>query len=267
VKSIRILTGLALVFSLVIAPATYAQADDGQPVDETEAVPVMPADSTPAETIISDERTPTVAPTEIPATPTPIPTQTPAPILHIQATILKTDHVVCAIGKLPVATGGGCVAQLLPAPSGATNPPRCCGESLDWSAGPISQIPSPVGAPIFSSSHQPVSCCGESFIEFRLAPAALVTYGFPCAAGQCSGSAQDVWHATPTVHREEFLSAVLRAEQENQSWGPQHYTASVVAYDPGQEFQGRGYAVMTETERIIRFATTYAGPFKEHLDP
>jgi hypothetical protein len=133
----------------------------------------------------------------------------------------------------------------------------------DWSSGPISQIPSPVGAPIFSSYSRPIG--GQDYIEFRLAPQALVTYAYNCQAGQCTGSAEDIWQAMPATQKESYLVAVLQAEQTNQSWEPRLFEAAVVSGDQQQGDPGRACAMVQVGDAAVGFAASCSGPFRDHL--
>lgn len=236
-----------LAASLLLGSATFAQSSEPAS-EEIMGEPALTSDDGPTDVVVAPAIT--IEPT--PASPTP------ASAPDIRATVLKLDGTVCAVGTKPTAARTGCTVELLPNPSNPLPPLS----QYDWSPGPISQIPSPVGAPIFSSFSRPVG--NEDFIQFRLSPPSLVTYGYTCPQGQCSGSAQDVWRAMPPDQREQYLAAVIRAEQANQSWGPQRFLASVVALDAGQEL---GCAMMGAGDPTIRFGSSCAGPFGDHFDP
>jgi hypothetical protein len=216
------------VLAMLFAPLALAQSSGETSTDEVDMAP--PAPDAPA--VVE----------EVPVLPQPTVVAVQAPDVH--ATIAKMKGSV----------------ELLPSPNRVL--PRL--SEYDWSSGPISQIPSPVGAPLFNGFQRPI---GESSaMQYQLAPAEIVTYSYTCQSGQCMGSAEDVWNATPIAQREAFLTQIVMAEHDNQSWEPRSFVAAVAIAVPAAGADPiRGCARMTAAELKVRFAPSCVGPFTDHL--
>jgi hypothetical protein len=238
------LSTAALVAALVLAPTTYAQSAGGEsdPMPDAEA------------TEVQDVPTETTAPTP---TPTPLPAVVHAPPLSV----MKLDRGACTVtsgGRAPT-----CAGPSLPDPNNAARPYS----QYDWSAVRISQLGSPVGAPLFASMMQ----SGGGFppasgTVLRLASADSARFTFTCPQGTCTGSASDVWRAMPAEQKEAYLSQIIRIAHDDQNWDPKIVGAAVESQDiPITVDRTVACARMELPDGPLLFAPTCAGPWGDHL--
>ena len=202
--------------SLAFGQDEPASPDDALPGDYTDAAPPSEDMNGPA----GDSAAPTPAPASTPApapvsTLAPLPTPTPIQILvsgpPLSATLTgaATCRPMSGVIVLPAGRTSSCLGQaLLPDPSGIDPHPY----EFAFSTRVINRVPSPVGAPLFSSVATSYTDQSSS-TALRLATPPYATYSYSCSVGQCSGSAKDVWCAMTDVQQQDYLTAFTQASR------------------------------------------------------
>lgn len=143
-------------------------------------------------------------------TPVEVPTAIVAPTgQRLTATLISmSPQIVRLLPDPTVPSGGEFIGT------------QCANECISPAATTaVNAIPSPVGASLFSDLK--VVCCvsgNPQVYTYRLAPDAVASYSYSCPAGQCIGSAEDVWRAIPTGQKQAWVEAVVQVAKDKQNW-------------------------------------------------